>query len=58
MMTNKDKMEITANIIISIMSNSTKSTDARLDAVPEALEKIYKKICELDNSDTIDVTIS
>lgn len=49
-MTNKEKMEIAANIIISVLSNSGKNTYDRLDAVPDALEKIYNKISELDNA--------
>lgn len=54
-MTNNDKMRITADIVISIMGNSTKDTYDRLDAVPKALENIYKKISEL--VDTNDNTI-
>ena len=53
-MSNSDKMRITADIIISIMSNSNKDTYDRLNAVPEAIEKNYKKISELvdKNNDT------
>lgn len=53
-MSNSDKMRITADIIISIMSNSSKDTYDRLNAVPEAIEKIYKKISKLvdKNDDT------
>lgn len=46
-MKNSDKMRITADIVISIMANSTKNTYDRLDAVPAAIENIYKKISEL-----------
>lgn len=45
---NNDKFRITADIIIAVMSNSTKDTYDRLDAIPEAFEKIYNKIDELD----------
>lgn len=48
MMSTKDKMTIAADIVIAIMSNSTKDTYDRLEAVPNALEKIYNKIDELD----------
>ncbi len=44
-------METAANIIIAIMSNSPKDTSDRLNAVPDALEKIYKKIEELTAGD-------
>lgn len=47
-MTNNEKFRIAADIIIAIFSNSTKDTYDRLNAVPEALEKIYNKIDELD----------
>lgn len=48
MTSNNDKFRITADIIIAIVSNSTKDTYDRLNAVPEAFEKIYNKIDELD----------
>lgn len=48
MTSNNDKLRITADIIIAIVSNSTKDTYDRLNAVPEAFEKIYNKIDELD----------
>lgn len=53
-MTNKDKMEIAAKIIMSILANSAKDVNDRLNAVPEALEKIYNKISELDNNDNFE----
>lgn len=52
-MSNKDKMQITADIVIAIMSNSTKDTYDRLEAVPNALEKIYNKSTELTKDDFI-----
>ena len=55
-MSTKDKMTIAADIVISIMSNSVKDTYDRLNAVPEALEKIYNKIDELDSKETIITT--
>lgn len=50
-MSNKDKMTIAANIVTSIMSNSSRNVEDRLDLIPKALEKIYNKICELDKTD-------
>lgn len=56
-MTNSDKMRITADIVISIMANSNKNTYDRLDAVPAAIENIYKKISELvDTNDNTNKT--
>lgn len=56
-MTNSDKMRITADIVISIMANSNKDTYDRLDAVPAAIENIYKKISELvDTNDNTNKT--
>ena len=57
MTTNNEKFRITADIIIAIVSNSTKDTYDRLNAVPEAFEKIYNKIDELDKRSIPNTTI-
>lgn len=49
-MSNKDKMEIAANILIAIMSNSSLKTTDKFDKAPEVLEKLYNKIDELDKN--------
>mgnify|MGYP001092188329 FL=1 len=52
-------MEIAANILISIMSNSNLKTAERFDQAPEVLEKLYKKIDELDkNTEQPTITIA
>ena len=57
MTTNNEKFRITADIIIAIVSNSTKDTYDRLNAVPEAIEKIYNKIDELNKRSIPNTTI-
>ena len=57
MTSNNDKLRITADIIIAVVSNSTKDTYDRLNAVPEAFEKIYNKIDELDKRSIPNTTI-
>lgn len=54
---NNDKFRITADIIIAVVSNSTKDTYDRLNAIPEAFEKIYNKIDELDKKQIATETI-
>ena len=54
---NNDKFRITADIIIAVVSNSTKDTYDRLNAIPEAFEKIYNKINELDKKQIVTETI-
>lgn len=57
MTSNNDKFRITADIIIAVVSNSTKDTYDRLNAIPEAFEKIYNKIDELDKKQITTETI-
>lgn len=57
MTSNNDKFRITADIIIAVVSNSTKDTYDRLNAIPEAFEKIYNKIDELDKKQIATETI-
>lgn len=57
MTSNNDKFRITADIIIAVVSNSTKDTYDRLNAIPEAFEKIYNKINELDKKQIVTETI-
>lgn len=57
MTSNNDKFRITADIIIAAVSNSTKDTYDRLNAIPEAFEKIYNKIDELDKKQIATETI-
>lgn len=57
MTSNNDKLRITADIIIAVVSNSTKDTYDRLNAIPEAFEKIYNKIDELDKKQIATETI-
>lgn len=57
MTSNNDKFRITADIIIAVVSNSTKDTYDRLNAIPEAFEKIYNKIDELDKKQIVTETI-
>ena len=51
-MTNNDKMQIAADLVKSVVSTSSADIDYRLEAIPEALEKIYKKIGELTKSNS------
>ena len=57
MTSNNDKFRITADIIIAVVSNSTKDTYDKLNAIPEAFEKIYNKIDELDKKQIATETI-
>lgn len=47
-MSTKEKFEITRDIIVAIMANTALKATERLELVPEAFEKIYNKIDELD----------
>lgn len=49
-MTTKDKFEITKDLIISVLANSTMHADARLNLVPDVFGKIYNKLDELDKN--------
>lgn len=59
-MSTKDKFEITKDIIVSVMANTNMHAIERLEAVPDAFEKIYTKLDELDknSSKTNDDTFS
>ena len=47
-MSTKDKFLITKDIIVSVMSNTNMLASERLDLVPDAFEKIFIKVDELD----------
>ncbi len=47
-MSTKDKFLITKDIIVSVMSNTNMLASERLDLVPDAFEKIFNKLDELD----------
>lgn len=49
-MTNDKKMELAANIVIAVLSNSTAHYEDRLECVPKYLESIYNKIDELSKN--------
>ena len=51
-MNNADKIKLSAELVMSVLSTSNVHMDDRLNSIPENLEKIYKKICELDNQNS------
>ena len=51
-MNNADKIKLSAELVMSVLTTSNVHMDDRLNAIPENLEKIYKKICELDNQNS------
>lgn len=51
-MNNADKIKLSAELVMSVLSTSNAHMDDRLNSIPENLEKIYKKICELDNQNS------
>ena len=54
-MTIKEKLELSADIVMSVLSNTSMDAKYRLDIAPQALEDIFNKIDEIVKNNTVDV---
>ncbi len=57
-MSNSDKIKLSAELVMSVLSNSSASVEDRLELIPKHLETIYNKICKLDNSSESQITFT
>jgi len=54
----KDKLELSADIVMSVLANSTADVKTRLDLAPKALEDVFNKVDEIvkNNNDEVQNT--
>ena len=54
-MTIKEKLELSADIVMSVLANSTSDAQHRLNLAPKALEDVFNKIDEIVKNNTVDI---